>query len=223
MRSESPTVSKRTAVAERCGTNAHSYGQKSWTKKSFRRPSRRWNDNIKCQKMSVGVNWIHLISAAKVPMVGVLWTWACILGFHKMWKFLVQLRIRQLFTKAALLLSKGSALVSERVLCLGSTSSKTDLLPPWSRVFHEKLICFQLLKKFPAFYGTRRFITAFTSDRHLSLSSTSSIQSIPPHRTSWRSFPPIYASVSQAVSFARFPTKTLYKPLLSPIHATHQL
>jgi len=29
---------------------------------------------------------------------------------------------------------------------------------------------FQLVKKFPAFYGTRRFITAFTSARHLSLS-----------------------------------------------------
>jgi hypothetical protein len=28
----------------------------------------------------------------------------------------------------------------------------------------------QLGKKFPAFYGTRRFITAFTRDRHLSLS-----------------------------------------------------
>jgi hypothetical protein len=31
----------------------------------------------------------------------------------------------------------------------------------------EKLTVFQLLKKFPAFYGTRRFITAFTSARHL--------------------------------------------------------
>jgi hypothetical protein len=33
-------------------------------------------------------------------------------------------------------------------------------------------------KKFPAFYETRRFITAFTSARHLSLSWASSIQSI---------------------------------------------
>jgi hypothetical protein len=45
----------------------------------------------------------------------------------------------------------------------------------------------QLVKKFPAFYGTRRFITAFTSTRHLSLSWASSIQSITPHPTSWRS------------------------------------
>jgi hypothetical protein len=41
--------------------------------------------------------------------------------------------------------------------------------------------------KFPAFYWTRRFITAFTSARHLSLSWASPIQSIPPHPTSWRS------------------------------------
>jgi len=51
----------------------------------------------------------------------------------------------------------------------------------------EKLTDFQLVKKFPAFYGTRKFITTFTSDRHLSLSWTSSIQSITPHPTAWRS------------------------------------
>jgi len=44
----------------------------------------------------------------------------------------------------------------------------TYLLIPWSRVLLEKLTGLQLLKKFPAFYGTRRFITAFTSARHLS-------------------------------------------------------
>ena len=31
-------------------------------------------------------------------------------------------------------------------------------------------------KKFPAFYGTLRFITAFTTTQHLSLSSARSIQ-----------------------------------------------
>ena len=45
----------------------------------------------------------------------------------------------------------------------------TYLLTLWSRVL-EKLTGFQLFKKFPAFYGTRRFITAFTRTRHLSLS-----------------------------------------------------
>jgi hypothetical protein len=45
----------------------------------------------------------------------------------------------------------------------------------------------QLVKNFPTLYGTWRFITAFISDRHQSLSLASSIQSIPPHPTSWRS------------------------------------
>ena len=61
------------------------------------------------------------------------------------------------------------------------------LLTPWSRALLEKLTGFHLVKKFPAFYGTRRFITVFTSARHLSLSWTCSIQSILQHYTSWRS------------------------------------
>jgi len=46
----------------------------------------------------------------------------------------------------------------------------TYLLTPWSRVLLEKLTGLHLVKKFPTFYGTRRFITAFTSARHLFLS-----------------------------------------------------
>jgi len=46
----------------------------------------------------------------------------------------------------------------------------TYLLTPWSRVLLEKLTGSQLVKKFPALYGTQCFITAFTSVRHLSLS-----------------------------------------------------
>ena len=37
------------------------------------------------------------------------------------------------------------------------------LLTPWCRVLLEKLTGLQLVKKCPAFYGTRRFITALTS------------------------------------------------------------
>ena len=72
----------------------------------------------------------------------------------------------------------------------------------------------QLVKKFPAFYGTRRFITAFTSASHLSLSWASSIQSIPPHPTSWRSI--LILSSHLLLGFpcgpfpSGFPTKTLY-------------
>jgi len=43
------------------------------------------------------------------------------------------------------------------------------LLTPCSRVLLEKLTGSQLVKKFPAFYGTRRFITVLTSARHLTL------------------------------------------------------
>ena len=56
----------------------------------------------------------------------------------------------------------------------------TSLFSPWSRVLFEKLTGSQLVKKFSAFYGTRKFNTAFTSARHLYLSSASSIQFIPP-------------------------------------------
>ena len=46
----------------------------------------------------------------------------------------------------------------------------TYLLTPCSRVLLEKLTGLQLVKKFPTFYGTRKFTTAFTSARYLSLS-----------------------------------------------------
>ena len=38
----------------------------------------------------------------------------------------------------------------------------TYLLTPWSRALLEKLTSFQLVKKFPTFYGTQKIITAFT-------------------------------------------------------------
>ena len=52
----------------------------------------------------------------------------------------------------------------------------TYLLTPSSRVLPEKLTCSQLVK-FPAFYGTRRFITVETSASHLSLSSARFLRS----------------------------------------------
>ena len=76
----------------------------------------------------------------------------------------------------------------------------------------------QLVKKFPAFHGTRMFITAITSVRHLSLSWASPIQSIYPHPTSWRSI--IILSTHLRLGLPSglfpygFPTKTLYT--LSP-------
>jgi hypothetical protein len=57
-------------------------------------------------------------------------------------------------------------MVNDRDQLVGSTY----LLTPRRRVLLEKLTDFQLVKKFPTFYGTRRFITTFTSARYLSLS-----------------------------------------------------
>jgi len=53
--------------------------------------------------------------------------------------------------------------------------SLTELLTAWSIILLEKLTGSQLVKKFPAFCGTWKFITAFTSARHLSLSWAISI------------------------------------------------
>ena len=82
----------------------------------------------------------------------------------------------------------------------------------------------QLVKKFVAFYGTRRFIAALTSARHLSVSWASSIQSTSPHPTSWRSILILFSHLSLGLPNclfpSGFPTKTLYKPLFSPIRAT---
>ena len=69
-------------------------------------------------------------------------------------------------------------------------------LTAWCRVLLEQLTGLQLVKKFPAFHGTRRFITALTSVRHLSLSWASQIESIthiPPPADPSEYYPPIYA------------------------------
>ena len=73
------------------------------------------------------------------------------------------------------------------IVCLAAYTAICDLLTPWCRVLLEKLTGLQLVKKFPAFHGTRRFITALITVRHLSLSWASPIQSIYPHPTSWKS------------------------------------
>ena len=99
----------------------------------------------------------------------------------------------------------------------------TYFLNPWCRVL-QKLTALQLVKKFPAFHGTRRFITALTSVRHLSLSWASPIQSIYPHPTSWRSILILSTHLRLGLPCgllpSGFPNKTLYTPLSLPIRAT---
>ena len=86
-------------------------------------------------------------------------------------------------------------------------------------VLLEKLTGLQLVKKFPAFYGTQRFITALTSIRHLSLSWASPIQSIYPHPTSWRSIlilsTHLRLGLPSGLFPSGFPTKNLFTPLSS--------
>jgi len=93
------------------------------------------------------------------------------------------------------------------------------LLTAWTRVLLEKLV-----KKFPAFYGTRKFITAFTSARHLFLSWASSIQSIPPHSTSWGSILILSSHLSLGLPNGLFPSGFPNKPcthLSPPPYALH--
>jgi hypothetical protein len=61
-----------------------------------------------------------------------------------------------------------------------------SLTHSWSWALLEKLPIVQSLK-FPAFYGTRRFITVFTRTLYWSLSWARSILSIPSHPISLRS------------------------------------
>jgi hypothetical protein len=96
----------------------------------------------------------------------------------------------------------------------------TYLLTPWCRVHLEKLTGLQLVNIFPAFYGTRRFVTALTSVRHLSLSWARPIKSTYPHPTSWRSI--LILSTHLCLGLPRglfpsgFPSKTLHAPSPQP-------
>ena len=87
----------------------------------------------------------------------------------------------------------------------------------------EKLTGLQLVKKFPALYGTRKFITVFTSTRHLSLSWARSSQSIPSHPTSWKYIlkqsSHLCLGLQSGLFPSGFPTKTLYTPLIYPMRA----
>ena len=97
------------------------------------------------------------------------------------------------------------------------------LLSPWCRVLPEQLTGLQLVKKFPAIHGTRRFITALTSFRHMSLSWASPIQSIYQHPTSWRSIlnlsTHLCLGLPSGIFPSGFPNKTLFNLLLT--HMRH--
>jgi hypothetical protein len=77
-------------------------------------------------------------------------------------------------------------------------------------------------QEIPSFYGTRRFITAFTRARHLPLAWTISIQSMPPHPT-WSILilsSHLRLGLPSGLLPSGLPTKILYAPHPSPIRAT---
>jgi hypothetical protein len=88
-------------------------------------------------------------------------------------------------------------------------ADEDNSITAWSRVLPEKLTGPQLLKKFCAFYGTRRFITIFTRARHPS--SRTFILVLSSH---------LSLGLPSGLLPSCFPTNTLYAPLLSPILAT---
>jgi hypothetical protein len=101
-----------------------------------------------------------------------------------------------------------------------SQDSSHYLFTPWRTVLLGKLNRSQLVKNFPSFCGTRRFNTAFTHAHHLSLSLASSIQSIHPHPTSWRSILILSSHLRLGLPIclfpSGFPTKNLYTLILYP-------
>ena len=127
-----------------------------------------------CSLIGVPITTLLQVKLGREMELGVIF-WMCFLYlFHSQliarvqnssckqvfveWHVDLRLYVGYLQTCSPILLSTKSG---ARKLCIIST--------PWSRVV-ENLTGSQLVKKYPAFYGTRRFITAFTSARHLSLS-----------------------------------------------------
>jgi len=81
----------------------------------------------------------------------------------------------------------------------------THTLTPRCTVLLQKLFGFQPVEKFPAFHGTRKFVNALTSVRHLSLSWASRIQSAPPHPTTRRSILILSFNLRMGLPIGPFP------------------
>ena len=117
--------------------------------------------------------------------------WACKMSLMQLYRP----SYSQTFPKFKLFMCKTAACVEEITSLLHKSFSKvfgnvnkeiglplqiTCLLTPRSRALLEKLTGSAASQEIPAFYGTRKFNTVFTSPRNLSLSCANSIQSPPP-------------------------------------------
>ena len=98
-------------------------------------------------------------------------------------------------------------------------------LTPSSKVLSEKLTVSKLVKKFPSFYWIRKFITAPTRARHLSLYCAKSIHPCSPshflkiHYYIILPSTPVFLPSGSLPQLSPPKPKTLYAPLLSPVHA----
>jgi hypothetical protein len=94
-----------------------------------------------------------------------------------------------------------------------------ELSPSW-----EAANCAAKFKNFPAFHGTRRFISVFTRALHWSLSWVRSIQPIPSHYISLRSIlilsTHLRLRLASGLFPSGFPTIILHTFLFAPIRAT---
>jgi hypothetical protein len=98
------------------------------------------------------------------------------------------------------------------------------LLTLTRRELKVKLNCYQLIKNFPTFYWTRKFISALTIALQLSLFWIISIQVLPLHLTSWKPILIAFSRLRLGLPSGNFPsgfsTKIMHKTLHSHIHAT---
>jgi hypothetical protein len=111
---------------------------------------------------------------------------------------------------------------------LSNSVSMTDWLTvhpiALNRVLLDKLIITNLVKNFPAVYGTRRFITSFVTVRHWSLSWVKCMQSTHSLLISLKSilklFTYLHLALLSGLFLSSFLTKNLYAFFVSSICAT---
>jgi hypothetical protein len=98
---------------------------------------------------------------------------------------------------------------------VGTHGTPSYLTSPWSGVLFEEMLVTQLFSKFPAFYGTPKFITVFTTARHLVPMRS---QMNPVHNfSSYFSKIHLFLSLPSGLFPSGFLTKILYAFLIFPM------